>query len=415
MPEETYIKRAIAGQALQTYYSAGNAHLKWLYKDHLGSLVAITNEQGKLLKRFTYDAFGLQKALIPSAAERLMHYELDTTMSILAAVPMNIRGFTGHEPVGTKGRVIHMNGRIYDAALGRFMQADPNIQAPMNSQNYNRYSYVLNNPMSYTDPCGFFFSGLKKKFKKYWKVIVAVAVTYFTAGAASGWAAGWGFAAGTAGNAVIAGAIAGTAGGFVGGALMTGSLKGALRGAFSGAIAGAAGGYANFGSVGGWGDAAKRVGVAALGGCGAGKASGGSCNKGAKMAAMAQALTMSAEAIYKNVSSKYNKTGEVHIEQKGISDVGKQVKKNLGKHYWGMSDQAGVMNDIAKGPYMDAFAEFHDGLHDIFTDVLGKGNIVTNNPVSLVLTMPHSYGLTLLAASRPYNYAYTTFELMNDK
>jgi len=55
-----------------------------------------------------------------------------------------------------------MNGRIYDPTLGRFLQADPHIQAPSNSQSYNRYSYVLNNPLSYTDPSGYFF---KKLFK----------------------------------------------------------------------------------------------------------------------------------------------------------------------------------------------------------------------------------------------------------
>jgi len=49
---------------------------------------------------------------------------------------------------------------VYDAEIGRFLQADPNIQAPTNSQNYNRYSYVLNNPMSYTDPSGYFFKSL---------------------------------------------------------------------------------------------------------------------------------------------------------------------------------------------------------------------------------------------------------------
>lgn len=56
-----------------------------------------------------------------------------------------------------------MNGRIYDPTLGRFLQADPHIQAPMNSQNYNRYSYVLNNPMSMTDPSGYFFKWAAKK------------------------------------------------------------------------------------------------------------------------------------------------------------------------------------------------------------------------------------------------------------
>ena len=128
-----------------------------------------------------------------------------------------------------------MNGRIYDPTLGRFLQADPHIQAPMNSQNYNRYSYVLNNPLSYTDPSGYFFKSLFKAVKKYWRVIAAAAVTYFTAGAAAGWAAGWGLTGATAG--AVSGAIAGAAGGFV----ATGSLRGALTGALSGAAFGAIG------------------------------------------------------------------------------------------------------------------------------------------------------------------------------
>ncbi|WP_228710817.1 RHS repeat-associated core domain-containing protein [Saccharobesus litoralis] len=69
--------------------------------------------------------------------------------------------FTGHETVSGLD-IIHMNGRIYDPTIGRFLQADPHIQAPSNSQNYNRYSYVLNNPMSYTDPSGYFFKKLLK-------------------------------------------------------------------------------------------------------------------------------------------------------------------------------------------------------------------------------------------------------------
>ncbi|TQF71264.1 RHS repeat-associated core domain-containing protein [Pseudoalteromonas luteoviolacea] len=57
-------------------------------------------------------------------------------------------------------RLVHMNGRIFDADTGRFMQADPFVQAPTNLQNYNAYSYVLNNPLSYTDPSGYFFKKL---------------------------------------------------------------------------------------------------------------------------------------------------------------------------------------------------------------------------------------------------------------
>lgn len=71
------------------------------------------------------------------------------------------------------------------------------------------------------------------------------------------------------------------------------------------------------------------------------------------------------------------------------------------------------MQDIAKGPYMDFFAEFHDGLHDMFSDDLGKGDIITNNGVSLILNMPNSCGVTLLAVANRYNYAYTNCKLTN--
>ena len=47
-----------------------------------------------------------------------------------------------------------MNTRLYDAKLHRFLAPDNFIQDPSNSQNYNRYGYVLNNPLKFTDPSG---------------------------------------------------------------------------------------------------------------------------------------------------------------------------------------------------------------------------------------------------------------------
>jgi len=85
----------------------------------------------------------------------------DSAISLANILPPTTREFTGHESVQGMD-IIHMNGRIYDLTLGRFLQADPHIQAPKNSQNYNRYSYVLNNPLSYTDPTGYFFKKLLK-------------------------------------------------------------------------------------------------------------------------------------------------------------------------------------------------------------------------------------------------------------
>src|SRR6187402_2716363 len=48
-----------------------------------------------------------------------------------------------------------MKGRVYDPLAGRFLTADPVMQAPFWSQGLNRYSYVFNNPINNTDPSGF--------------------------------------------------------------------------------------------------------------------------------------------------------------------------------------------------------------------------------------------------------------------
>ncbi|WP_449302576.1 RHS repeat domain-containing protein [Pseudoxanthomonas mexicana] len=70
-----------------------------------------------------------------------------------SASTLTPRGFTGHEMVDGM-QVIHMNGRIYDPQLGRFLQPDPVIQEPTNAQSWNAYTYVFNNPLAYTDPGG---------------------------------------------------------------------------------------------------------------------------------------------------------------------------------------------------------------------------------------------------------------------
>lgn len=131
--------------------SQTTSKLQFLHKDHLGSVVAISDENGQAIKRFRYDPFGKQYevALATPFSE----------FAVLGRVNITERGFTGHEMLNSVD-IIHMNGRIYDANVGRFLQADPYIQAPKNMQSMNRYSYVLNNPMSYTDPSGYFVKKL---------------------------------------------------------------------------------------------------------------------------------------------------------------------------------------------------------------------------------------------------------------
>lgn len=109
-----------------------------------------------------------------------------------------------------------MNGRIYDPTLGRFLQADPHVQAPSNSQNYNRYSYVLNNPMSMTDPSGYFFNRLFKEVNRVlgdFAPLASIGLAIWAPWGTGFWA--------TVGTGAVAGGIA------------TGSLKGALVGGFS--------------------------------------------------------------------------------------------------------------------------------------------------------------------------------------
>jgi RHS repeat-associated protein len=99
------------------------------------------------------------------------------------------------QPLRLNIQIIHMNGRIYDARLGRFLQADPEIQAPSESQSLNRYTYVMNNPLSYTDPTGYNWSKRWRHNKKYVGAAIAlIAAPYAPEGfaAAIKYFAAWG-------------------------------------------------------------------------------------------------------------------------------------------------------------------------------------------------------------------------------
>jgi RHS repeat-associated protein len=52
-----------------------------------------------------------------------------------------------------------MNGRAYDPDTGRMMSADPYVQSPGYSQSFNRFAYVFNNPLRFTDPSGYCVAG----------------------------------------------------------------------------------------------------------------------------------------------------------------------------------------------------------------------------------------------------------------
>ena len=108
--------------------------------DHLGSIEGLFGNNNYYYYAAKYDEWG------------------DRDVMLLYGLSHGFdRGYTGHEHIDGLG-LINMNGRMYDPLLGRFLSPDPYVQAPTDPQNYNRYSYCLNNPLKYTDPSGEEFS-----------------------------------------------------------------------------------------------------------------------------------------------------------------------------------------------------------------------------------------------------------------
>ena len=122
---------------------------EYAHRDHLGSVEAVTNQAGQELIVLAHDPYGERRKKDWTA--RLTNAEIE---SLLSAQGERVsRGFTRHEHLDRTG-LIHMNGRMYDPRLGRFLSPDPIVGDPTSSQSWNLYSYVGNNPLSYVDPTG---------------------------------------------------------------------------------------------------------------------------------------------------------------------------------------------------------------------------------------------------------------------
>jgi RHS repeat-associated protein len=146
-------KRPISGAALIThrFNSEGqptNKTTHYLHGDHLGSINLITDDEGNAVEQMAFDPWGRRRNIEDwgNLADLSPYFKRNT--------PLTSSGFTGHEMVD-EADIIHMNGRIYDPALGRFIQADIFIQSPTTIASLNRYSYVWNNPLNSTDPSGY--------------------------------------------------------------------------------------------------------------------------------------------------------------------------------------------------------------------------------------------------------------------
>ncbi len=113
--------------------------------DNLGSInLIVDGTTGDIVDDLSYDVWGRFRN--PN----------DWTYDNITLSSITDRGYTGHEHM-TAFSLINMNGRVYDPYTSQFLSPDPFIQDPTNPQNYNRYSYVLNNPLKFTDQSGYNF------------------------------------------------------------------------------------------------------------------------------------------------------------------------------------------------------------------------------------------------------------------
>lgn len=218
----SYEKQIIAGGATREihYIGGGNGLCAilvkeagvvtpyYIYSDHLGSILTVTDAAGTIIGEQNFDAWGRKRN-----PANWQYANVPATPTWL------FRGYTGHEHV-PEFSLINMNGRIYDPVQGRMLSPDNYVATPLGTQGYNRYGYANNNPLSYTDPDG--------NIAWFVPIIIgAVAGAYTGASIYSGTAEFWNWKKGW-GKAAIIGGIAGAgAGGMVSWAVgATGAVTG---------------------------------------------------------------------------------------------------------------------------------------------------------------------------------------------
>lgn len=126
--------------------NGGKGSVYYILRDYLGSITHVVNSKGSVQQELSYDAWG-------SLRNPDTHGVYEPGK---APAPFLWRGYTGHEHL-TRFGLVNMNARLYDPAVGRFLSPDPLVQMPDMTQNFNRYSYCLNNPLCYVDEDGEFF------------------------------------------------------------------------------------------------------------------------------------------------------------------------------------------------------------------------------------------------------------------
>lgn len=140
--EINYILSSSGLVAMYVTTDGSNGQFYYIYKDHLGSILKVTDVNGSAIEQ-SFDAWG--------------RYRDPDTWAILNSPPSLpawlSRGFTSHEQL-PEFSLVNMNGRLYDPQVGTMLSPDKFVQDASKSTNFNRYAYCLNNPVSFVDPSG---------------------------------------------------------------------------------------------------------------------------------------------------------------------------------------------------------------------------------------------------------------------
>lgn len=136
-------------QIIYDIQSVNGAQTTYITADHLGSGNVFLTSSGAVSIKESYSAYGYRRSSNWSGP-------LSATSSDYTTIASTTRrGYTDafHEMLDNLN-LIHMNGRVYDPVIGRFMSPDPVITKIGDSQRSNPYSYVENRPLTMTDPTG---------------------------------------------------------------------------------------------------------------------------------------------------------------------------------------------------------------------------------------------------------------------
>jgi RHS repeat-associated protein len=138
--------------AVYSRTAAGVNTMSYMLEDHQGGVSAIASNTGAMDVNESFSPFGTRRNPTTWSGA-------PSTTDLNTIAGLSRQGYTFQTWLGQSMGLNHMNGRVQDAILGRFLSPDPHIPDPSDAQSYNRYSYVTNNPLPYTDPTGFFSLG----------------------------------------------------------------------------------------------------------------------------------------------------------------------------------------------------------------------------------------------------------------